>query len=160
MVYKIFFTLLLVILVVFQNSNQNFLNLLNKNSKTTTKKEEQVFYKTSSNPLSSFFENFKPTPIENESILVVRSDPNFKAFIQKNAFYNVLEAVKSLNLKTKIYQASTSELYGQLKKNNSINEKTPFNPVSPYGVAKLYSYEIMKTYRNAYGIFASNGILR
>ena len=71
----------------------------------------------------------------------------------------ILEAVKSLKLKTKIYQASTSELYGQLKKNNSINEKTPFNPVSPYGVAKLYSYEIMKTYRNAYGIFASNGIL-
>ena len=71
----------------------------------------------------------------------------------------ILEVVKSLKLKSKIYQASTSELYGQLENNKSINEKTPFNPVSPYGVAKLYSYEIIKTYRKAYGIFASNGIL-
>ena len=71
----------------------------------------------------------------------------------------ILESVKSLKLKTKIYQASTSELYGQIKSQKSINEKTPFNPVSPYGVAKLYSYEIIKTYRMAYGIFASNGIL-
>ena len=71
----------------------------------------------------------------------------------------ILEAVKSLGLSSKIYQASTSELYGKLKTNKSINEKTPFNPVSPYGVAKLYSYEIIKTYRSAYNIFASNGIL-
>ena len=71
----------------------------------------------------------------------------------------ILEAVKSLNLKTKIYQASTSELYGQLKTKKSVNETNTFNPVSPYGVAKLYSYEIIKTYRSAYGIFASNGIL-
>ena len=71
----------------------------------------------------------------------------------------ILEAVKSLKLKSKIYQASTSELYGHIKNKKSINEKTPFNPVSPYGVAKLYSFEIIKTYRMAYGIFASNGIL-
>lgn len=71
----------------------------------------------------------------------------------------ILEAVKSLNFKTKIYQASTSELYGKIKNKKIIDEKTPFNPVSPYGVAKLYSFEIMKTYRMAYGIFASNGIL-
>tara|TARA_X000000950_G_C13886944_1_gene649258 strand:- start:1605 stop:2621 length:1017 start_codon:yes stop_codon:yes gene_type:complete len=71
----------------------------------------------------------------------------------------ILETVKSLRLPTKIYQASTSELYGQLKTNKSVDEQTPFNPVSPYGVAKLYSYEIIKTYRMAYGIFASNGIL-
>ncbi len=71
----------------------------------------------------------------------------------------ILEAVKSLKLKSKIYQASTSELYGQVKNKESVNEETPFNPVSPYGVAKLYSYEIIKTYRKAYGIFASNGIL-
>ena len=71
----------------------------------------------------------------------------------------ILEAVKSLKLKSKIYQASTSELYGHIKNKKSINEKTPFNPVSPYGVAKLYSFEIIKIYRMAYGIFASNGIL-
>ncbi len=71
----------------------------------------------------------------------------------------ILEAVKSLKLKTKIYQASTSELYGKVSNNKIIDERTPFNPVSPYGVAKLYSFEIIKTYRMAYGIFASNGIL-
>ena len=95
MVYKIFFTFILVILVGCQSSNQNFLNLVNKNLKNISKMEEKEFDKTSSNPLSSFFENFKPTPIENESILVGRSDPNFKVFNQKNAFYNVLQAVKS-----------------------------------------------------------------
>ena len=71
----------------------------------------------------------------------------------------ILEAVKSLNYKTKIYQASTSELYGQTGNTKTITEKTPFNPVSPYAVAKLYSYEIIKTYRMGYGIFACNGIL-
>ena len=95
MVYKIFFTFIFVILVGCQSSNQNFLNLFNKNPKNISKKEKKEFDKTSPNPLSSFFENFKPTPIENESILVGSSDPNFKAFNQKNAFYNILQAVKS-----------------------------------------------------------------
>ena len=74
-------------------------------------------------------------------------------------FHRILEAVKSLGLSCKIYQASTSELYGQLKKHRSVIENTPFNHISPYGAAKLYSYEIIKTYRKAYGIFSSNGIL-
>ena len=94
MVYKIFFTFLLLILVGCQSSNQNFLNLFNKNPKNISTKEEKEFDKTSSNPLFSFFENFKPTPIEN-GILVGRSNPNFKAFNQRNAFYNILQAVKS-----------------------------------------------------------------
>jgi GDPmannose 4,6-dehydratase len=70
----------------------------------------------------------------------------------------ILETVKILQLKCKIYQASTSELYGDSKA-KIMNEKTPFQPVSPYAVAKLYSFEIIKAYRKAYGIFASNGIL-
>ena len=70
----------------------------------------------------------------------------------------ILETVKILKLKCKIYQASTSELYGDSKA-KVMNEKTPFQPVSPYAVAKLYSFEIIKAYRKAYGIFASNGIL-
>ena len=56
----------------------------------------------------------------------------------------ILEAVKSLNLKTKIYQASTSELYGQLKTKKSVNETNTFNPVSPYGVAKLYHMKSLR----------------
>ena len=60
--------------------------------------------------------------------------------------------------KTKFYQASTSELYGRVQESPQ-TEKTPFYPRSPYGVAKLYSYWITVNYREAYGIFACNGIL-
>lgn len=70
----------------------------------------------------------------------------------------VLEAVRGLGLKCKIYQASTSELYGDSKQ-KIMNEKTQFQPVSPYAVSKLYSYEMIKVYRNAYNLFACNGIL-
>lgn len=72
----------------------------------------------------------------------------------------ILEAVRLLGLekKIKIYQASTSELYGKAIQTPQ-NEKTPFYPRSPYGVAKLYAYWITVNYREAYGIFASNGIL-
>ena len=72
----------------------------------------------------------------------------------------LLEAIRILNLskKTKIYQASTSELYGKVIETPQ-NEKTPFYPRSPYGVAKLYAFWITKNYREAYGLFAVNGIL-
>ena len=72
----------------------------------------------------------------------------------------LLEAIKLLGLekKTKIYQASTSELYGQVQEIPQ-KETTPFYPRSPYAVAKLYAYWITVNYREAYGIFASNGIL-
>ena len=70
---------------------------------------------------------------------------------------NLLEAVRVLGLKTKIYQASTSELYSGLDKR--IDEKTEKNPVSPYGTAKLYAFQICKNYRDAFGMFICNGIL-
>jgi GDPmannose 4,6-dehydratase len=72
----------------------------------------------------------------------------------------ILEAVKLLGLtkKTKIYQASTSELYGAVKEIPQ-NEETPFNPRSPYAAAKLYAYWITRNYRDAYDMFACNGIL-
>lgn len=71
-----------------------------------------------------------------------------------------MEAIRILGLekKTKIYQASTSELFGKVQAVPQ-NEKTPFYPRSPYAAAKLYAYWIMVNYREAYGIFASNGIL-
>jgi GDPmannose 4,6-dehydratase len=72
----------------------------------------------------------------------------------------LLEAIKILGLekKTKMYQASTSELFGKTEEVPQ-NESTPFYPRSPYGVAKLYSYWITINYRESYGLFASNGIL-
>ncbi|WP_437187197.1 GDP-mannose 4,6-dehydratase [Planctomicrobium sp. SH668] len=72
----------------------------------------------------------------------------------------LLEAIRILGLekKTRFYQASTSELYG-LVQTVPQNEQTPFHPRSPYGVAKLYAYWIVKNYRESYGMFACNGIL-
>lgn len=72
---------------------------------------------------------------------------------------NVLEAVKLLEMRsrTKIYQASSSEMFGQSPAPQ--NEKTPFEPCSPYGVAKLAAYWLARTYRDAYGLFVANGIL-
>ena len=73
----------------------------------------------------------------------------------------VLEAMRFLKLKkTKFYQASTSELFGQkLNQSNSFNENSMMVPKSPYGVSKLYSYWITKVYREAYNFYACNGIL-
>lgn len=72
----------------------------------------------------------------------------------------ILEAIRILGLenKTRIYQASTSELYGKVQEVPQ-NENTPFYPRSPYGVAKLYGFWIIKNYREAYNLYASNGIL-
>lgn len=73
---------------------------------------------------------------------------------------HLLEAVRSINLENqcKIYQASTSELYGKVVETPQ-TENTPFYPRSPYGVAKLYSFWIMKNYRESYNMFCCNGIL-
>lgn len=72
---------------------------------------------------------------------------------------NLMEAVRALQLNPKIYQASTSELYSGNPSEAPQNEKTPFKPKSPYGVAKLYGFEIARVYRESYGMFVSNGIL-
>jgi GDPmannose 4,6-dehydratase len=71
---------------------------------------------------------------------------------------HVLEAIKNHCPNAKFYNATTSELYGKVLETPQ-KETTPFNPRSPYGVAKLYSYHITKNYREAYGLFAVNGIL-
>ena len=71
---------------------------------------------------------------------------------------NVIEAIRTHSLNTKLYQASTSELYGMIQEPIQ-SETTPFYPRSPYGVAKLYGFWILKNYREAYNIFACNGIL-
>lgn len=72
---------------------------------------------------------------------------------------NLLEATRHLGLTPKIYQASTSELYSGNSAEAPQNEKTPFKPKSPYGVAKLYAFELARIYRESYNMFIVNGIL-
>jgi GDPmannose 4,6-dehydratase len=86
--------------------------------------------------------------------------PEYTANADGVGTLRLLEAIRILGLekKTRFYQASTSEMYGLVQEVPQ-NEKTPFYPRSPYGVAKLYSYWIVVNYREAYGMHASNGIL-
>ena len=72
---------------------------------------------------------------------------------------NCLEAIRRIKPDTKFYQAGTSEMFGNSNINGRQSELTPFEPVSPYGIAKLYGYHITKNYRESYGIFACTGIL-
>ncbi len=86
--------------------------------------------------------------------------PEYTANCDALGILRILEAIRILGLskKTKLYQASTSELYGLIQESPQ-KESTPFYPRSPYGVAKLYAYWIVVNYREAYGMFACNGIL-
>ncbi len=74
------------------------------------------------------------------------------------AVTKILESIRHVNPKIKFYQASSSEMYGN-SNTNFQNEKTPFSPASPYAAAKLYAHGITNTYKDAYGIFATSGIL-
>ncbi len=106
----------------------------------------------------------KPDEIYNlgaqSHVAVSFETPEYTANCDALGTLRILEAVKILGLidKTKIYQASTSELYGKILESPQ-TEKTPFYPRSPYGVAKLYAYWITINYRESYGLFACNGIL-
>ena len=93
-------------------------------------------------------------------VAVSFEEPEYTADADALGALRLLEAIRILGLKdkTRFYQASTSELYG-LARETPQSEKTPFHPRSPYGVAKLYSYWITVNYREAYGLFACNGIL-
>lgn len=86
--------------------------------------------------------------------------PEYSGEVDALGVLRILEAVRILNLakKTKVYQASTSELYGKVEEIPQ-KETTPFHPYSPYAVAKQYGFWITKEYREAYGMFAANGIL-
>jgi len=86
--------------------------------------------------------------------------PEYSGDIDALGVLRILEAVHILHLekKTRVYQASTSELYGKVEECPQ-NENTPFHPFSPYAVAKQYGFWMMREYREAYGIFAANGIL-
>ena len=86
--------------------------------------------------------------------------PEYSADVNGLGTLRILEAIRSLNLekKVKFYQAGTSEMFGSTKKKFQ-NEKTHFHPVSPYGASKCFAHWVTKNYREAYGIYACNGIL-
>ena len=85
--------------------------------------------------------------------------PLYTAEVSGLGSLRILEIIRFLKLKTKFYQATTSELFGEKGKRSKFNEKSEFNPKSPYGVSKLFSHFITKVYRESYGIYAASGIL-
>ena len=112
----------------------------------------------------SIINKIKPDEIYNlaaQSHVRVSFDvPEYTADITALGALRILESIRILNLKkTKYYQASSSEMYGLVKKKKSLNELTPFHPRSVYGVSKVFAYHTAVHYSEAYGIFASNGIL-
>ena len=119
---------------------------------------------TDSSSLISILNRIKPDEIYNlaaqSHVQVSFEIPEYTANSDAIGVLRLLEAVRSAKLinKTKIYQASTSELYGKVRETPQ-KESTPFYPRSPYGVAKQYAYWIVVNYREAYKMFACNGIL-
>jgi GDPmannose 4,6-dehydratase len=119
---------------------------------------------TDSLSLMAILKKHKPNEIYNlaaQSHVKVSFDtPEYTAMVDGLGTLRILESVRLLGMedKTKIYQASTSELYGLVQETPQ-KETTPFYPRSPYGVAKLYAYWIVKNYRESYNMFACSGIL-
>ena len=119
---------------------------------------------TDSMNLTRIIQEVQPDEIYNlaamSHVAVSFETPEYVANADGTGTLRILEAVKLLGLtkKTKIYQASTSELYGKVQETPQ-SETTPFYPRSPYAVAKMYAYWITVNYREAYGMFACNGIL-
>ena len=119
---------------------------------------------TDATSLIRIIQEVQPNEIYNlaaqSHVAVSFEEPEYTANSDALGTLRILEAIRILKLekKTKYYQASTSELYGATKE-SPLNEKSNFYPRSPYGVAKLYAHWITINYREAYGIYACNGIL-
>lgn len=124
---------------------------------------------TDSTNIIRIIQEVKPDEIYNlgamSHVKVSFDSPEYVANVDGIGTLRILEAVRILGLekKTRIYQASTSELYGGFAENKNAagfyDENSPFYPRSPYGVAKIYAFWITKNYREAYGMYACNGIL-
>jgi len=119
---------------------------------------------TDSSSLFHIVQKTQPDEIYNlaaqSHVAVSFEEPEYTANADGTGVLRILEAIRSLGLekKTRFYQASTSELFGKVQEVPQ-TEKTPFYPRSPYAVAKMYAYWITVNYREAYGIYACNGIL-
>ena len=119
---------------------------------------------TDSNSISSVIKKINPDEIYNfgaqSHVGVSFEMPEYTTDVNSLGTLRILHAIKNLGLekKTKFYQASTSELFGEIQQKRQ-SEKTKFYPKSPYASSKLFAYWITKNYRESYNIFASNGIL-
>jgi len=118
---------------------------------------------TDSSNLTRILQEVRPDEVYNlaaqSHVAVSFESPEYTADVDAMGTLRLLEAIRFLNLTdTKFYQASTSELYGLVQETPQ-SETTPFYPRSPYAVAKMYAYWIVVNYREAYGMFACNGIL-
>ena len=117
---------------------------------------------TDASNLSRLIEKIQPDEIYNlgaqSHVQVSFEMPEYTAETDAVGTLRLLDAIKDSQVKTRFYQASTSELFGKVQEMPQ-RETTPFYPRSPYGVAKLYSFWIVKNYRESYGLHASNGIL-
>ncbi|MCF8383439.1 MAG: GDP-mannose 4,6-dehydratase [Chlorobium sp.] len=117
---------------------------------------------TDASNLNRLLEKIHPDEIYNlaaQSHVKVSFDmPDYTAQVDALGTLRFLDAIRETRISTRFYQASTSELFGKVQEVPQ-TEKTPFYPRSPYGVAKLYGYWIMVNYREAYGLYACNGIL-
>ena len=130
------------------------------------KSDFMLFYGdlTDSSSILNLIKKTKPDEIYNlaaqSHVQVSFEVPEYSAEVNSLGTLRILEAIKNLNLEKKIkfYQAGTSEMFGRTKEKFQ-NEKTPFYPASPYGVSKCFAHWITVNYREAYGIYACNGIL-
>lgn len=119
---------------------------------------------TDSSNLTRIIKDVQPDEVYNlgaqSHVAVSFECPEYTADVDAIGTLRLLEAIRFLGLekKTKFYQASTSELYGEVKETPQ-RETTPFHPRSPYAVAKMYAYWIVVNYRESYGMYACNGIL-
>jgi GDPmannose 4,6-dehydratase len=117
---------------------------------------------TDASNLNRLLEKIKPDEIYNlaaqSHVKVSFEIPDYTAQVDALGTLRFLDAIRETQLKTKFYQASTSELFGKVQEIPQ-TEKTPFYPRSPYAVAKLYAYWIIVNYREAYDLYACNGIL-
>lgn len=118
---------------------------------------------TDSSSINRLIEKIQPDEIYNlgaQSHVKVSFDvPEYTAETDAVGTLRILDAIKESKIKTKFYQASTSEMFGGLPDSVPQSESTPFHPRSPYGAAKLYSHWITVNYREAYNLFACSGIL-
>jgi len=118
---------------------------------------------TDANSINRILNKVKPDEIYNLSaqshVMVSFELPEFTGNTVALGAIRLLDAIKDTQIQTKYYQASTSELFGGLEGTQPQNENTPFTPRSPYAIAKLYAYWATVNYREAYNMFACNGIL-
>ncbi len=157
------------------NKGYNVWGILKRNSvaeNQTARIPENVYKKlnlvygdmTDIPSLISVIQKSKPDEIYNlaaqSHVRISFDQPIYTSQVTGIGTLNLLEAVRLICPKAKIYQASSSEMFGNNIDNDGYQrETTPMNPVSPYGCAKVFSYNITRNYRNAYNLFISNGIL-